>query len=540
MQKTICSLLFILIIFTGFRTKASHLTGGELTYIYTGTPNEYLINLRFYGGCYSTAAGFIQYKPTVFVCISSVSQNYSDTITLNFIGTLDSIPAPPCGSICTIGPNDGYTADYQGIVQLPHTASDWKFVYYECCRLGVVNNGWEPSLIVDAHLNNLWVDHSSPTLNHVSQLSFCIGNNFSYDLGATHINGDSLTYSIIEPRGGEMQCPINDTTSIYGPPYSINYPFSSSTPILLDHHTGILNFTPSNVANYIIAVLVSEYRGGDLIGTVRRDILLYFISNCVSANPSITSQPLSPIICDNDSTTYSVSCINASGYRWKRNINGIFTDIQNDSVFSGANTNNLKIKNPPFLLNNFEFFCSINSSCGPSITSDTIKFHIRPTTTPVFNIDTSLCYNSSPLNLENYVSLIGGIFNGTGVNNNMFNPTISGIGNHSISYSFVNQFGCSTTVFDTVYVDACNDLDEIKSLVGCSIYPNPTSNILHLNGLQNQSLIAIYDVTGKMVLQVEGDTNSNNSINIASLTPGFYQCRIRQSSQTSVLSFVKQ
>ena len=144
--------------------------------------------------------------------------------------------------------------------------------------MGAINS-WDPSLIVDAHLNNLWVDHSSPTLNQVSQLSFCVGNNFSYDLGATQINGDSLTYSIIEPRGGDIQCPINDTTSSYGPLYSVNYPFSSSTPIILNHQTGILNFTPSNVANYIIAVLVSEYRNGDLIGTVRRDILIYFIGN---------------------------------------------------------------------------------------------------------------------------------------------------------------------------------------------------------------------------------------------------------------------
>jgi hypothetical protein len=538
MKKTFCLLLFVLLIFTGYRTKASHLLGGELTYVYTGTPNEYLIHFRFYGGCYGTAADYIQYKPTVSVCISSVSQNYSDTITLNFIGVLNYIPAPPCGSICPLSSNDGYTADYQGIVQLPHAASDWKFVWFECCRVGAINS-WDPSLIVDAHLNNLWVDHSSPTLNQVSQLSFCVGNNFSYDLGATQINGDSLTYSIIEPRGGDIQCPINDTTSSYGPLYSVNYPFSSSTPIILNHQTGILNFTPSNVANYIIAVLVSEYRNGDLIGTVRRDILIYFIGNCISANPYITSQPLSPIICDNDSTSYSLSCINASGYRWKRNVNGSFADIQNDSVFSGANSNILTVKNPPFVLNNFEFFCQINSSCGPGINSDTIKFHIQPSTNPVFNIDTSLCSNSSSLNLENYVSPIGGVFNGTGVNNTSFNPAISGNGNHLISYTFLNQFGCSSTVFDTIFVDACNDLGEIIKLSEYSIYPNPTSDILNLNGLQNQSLVAIYDVTGKLVLQAEVDKNSNNSINIASLSPGFYHCRIQQNNQTAELSFIK-
>jgi len=43
-----------------------------------------------------------------------------------------------------------------------------------------------------------------------------------------------------------------------------------------------------------------------------------------------------------------------------------------------------------------------------------------------------------------------------------------------------------------------------------------------------------------MVMQVEVDKNSNNSINIASLSPGFYQCRIRQNNQSKVHSFIKE
>jgi hypothetical protein len=156
-----------------------------------------------------------------------------------------------------------------------------------------------------------------------------------------------------------------------------------------------------------------------------------------------------------------------------------------------------------------------------------------------FALDTTLCENGSPLDLTNYVSPIGGTWTGFGVVGNNFNPASTGAGSFAINYTYTDLNGCIGSAIDSITVDVCSGLNDngISELV---LYPNPTSDILHLNGLQNQALVAIYDVTGKMVLQVEVDKNSNNSINIASLSSGFYQCRISQSSQTSVLSFVKQ
>jgi hypothetical protein len=156
-----------------------------------------------------------------------------------------------------------------------------------------------------------------------------------------------------------------------------------------------------------------------------------------------------------------------------------------------------------------------------------------------FALDTTLCENGSPLDLTNYVSPIGGTWTGFGVVGNNFNPASTGAGSFEINYTYADLNGCIGSSVDSITVDICSGLNDNETL-NLSLYPNPTSDILHLNGLQNQSLVAIYDVTGKMVLQVEVDKNSNNSINIASLNPGFYQCSIRQSTQTSVLSFVKQ
>jgi hypothetical protein len=155
-----------------------------------------------------------------------------------------------------------------------------------------------------------------------------------------------------------------------------------------------------------------------------------------------------------------------------------------------------------------------------------------------FALDTTLCENGSPLDLTNYVSPIGGTWTGWGVTGNTFNPTSTGAGSFEINYTYADLNGCVGSSTDSITVDVCSGLND-NEIPNLSLFPNPTSDILHLNGLQNQSLVAIYDVTGKMVLQVEVDKNSNNSINIASLSPGFYHCRIQQNNQTAELSFIK-
>lgn len=153
-------------------------------------------------------------------------------------------------------------------------------------------------------------------------------------------------------------------------------------------------------------------------------------------------------------------------------------------------------------------------------------------------LDTTLCENGSPLDLTNYVSPTGGTFTGWGVNGNNFDPASSGAGSFAINYSYTDLNGCVGSSIDSITVDICSGLNDNETL-NLSLYPNPASNILHLNGLQNQSLVSIYDVTGKMVLQVEVDKNSNNSINIAALNPGFYQCRIIQNNESQELPFIK-
>jgi len=88
------------------------------------------------------------------------------------------------------------------------------------------------------------------------------------------------------------QCPSNESPVTFVNPYSATYPFSSSNPITINSTNGIVNFTPNLVQVGVMAVLVSEYRNGFLIGTVRRDIQINIISQCNPILPSFDNSIL--------------------------------------------------------------------------------------------------------------------------------------------------------------------------------------------------------------------------------------------------------
>jgi hypothetical protein len=196
------------------------------------------------------------------------------------------------------------------------------------------------------------------------------------------------------------------------------------------------------------------------------------------------------------------------------------------------------------LLFNGNYYSTAGSYIFPYTTStgcdSIVELNLSINFLPIvsFTLDTTLCENGSPLDLTNYVSPIGGTWTGWGVIGNTFDPASSGAGSFEINYTYTDFNGCVGSSRDSITVDVCSGLYD-NGIPNLSLFPNPTSDILHLNGLQNQALVTIYDVAGKLVLQVEVDKNSNNSINTASLAPGFYHCRIQQNNQTAELSFIK-
>jgi hypothetical protein len=80
------------------------------------------------------------------------------------------------------------------------------------------------------------------------------------------------------------------------------------------------------------------------------------------------------------------------------------------------------------------------NGCSGS-TTQSIDVNASPSIT--LNFPNFICLNGSPVTLNATPS--GGIFSGAGVVGNTFNPSVSGIGTFSISYTFTDGNGCTST-----------------------------------------------------------------------------------------------
>ena len=192
--------------------------------------------------------------------------------------------------------------------------------------------------------------------------------------------------------------------------------------------------------------------------------------------------------------------------------------------------------------NNFQ----INNASGSSFTSFisgnyTVK--VIDGTCNTFSAITNVIVNQNPVvslaslssfinNNSNSITLVGtpngGIYIGSGVSGNSFNPQLSGLGNKTVTYNYTNSNNCSgsasssTIVYDTTGV-VCTSYDTtfitvtdtliinahfagLNNTIGTTtikIYPNPTSDIIYIHTGDFSSLsgstIKITDVLGQTI-----------------------------------------
>jgi gliding motility-associated-like protein len=280
----IAMLVSALIGFTPTETKASHWTGGDITYTYVSA-NTFLMRFRFYRDASGIGAPI-----TINLCYSSNTLGFNSNVILNPLGPGVPITQTPC-----VPPGTGYNIEeyiYEGVVVLPQAASDWRFGFSECCRNGAITTIQPNDGYVYCTLDNLnFPTDNSPQFAFQPVTEFCVNNAFYFQQGASDPDGDSLVFSLTAALGAPVSCPHNPTSVTYLPGYSAAAPFSSSVPFTCDPNNGTIYFLPNLVQTGVMAVLVEEFdrftqaKKGETI----RDIQVNINANCNIIPPAYDS-----------------------------------------------------------------------------------------------------------------------------------------------------------------------------------------------------------------------------------------------------------
>jgi hypothetical protein len=123
----------------------------------------------------------------------------------------------------------------------------------------------------------------------------------------------------------------------------------------------------------------------------------------------------------------------------------------------------------------------------------------------------------------------------------------TGIGYDVQTYSVkvINQYACVDSAMISVIFsfEACTGISETPGEFGFHIWPNPATDLLHVETDQPQAslMITVTGITGVVVLRnhLPGENITARTLDLSTLAPGFYLIRVQSPAFVRSLKFVK-
>lgn len=332
------------------KAQATHIVGGEVTYVYLGG-NNYRIRIDIYQDCLTGEPPAIAQDNPAFLSIfdgkgnrllsDSIPSSSSLLIPDNFSNECINNKPKTCLNRLT------FIRTYN----LPPNGSGYEIVYQRCCRNGGIVNIVDPGSTGATYYcmippplvtpEGVMYNNSAVFKNYPPQI-ICINNPIFYDHSAVDPDGDSLSYEFCTAYAGGSPTdakPVPLTTNFqpvtYAFGYSANQPMRGNPPLQIDAKTGLITGTPVQLNRYVVTVCCHEWRKGVKINTVTREFQ-FVVTNCskaVVANiPQLSDEPNTYIV---QCAGYTVRFANLSTganesspypYSWDFGVPGISSD----------------------------------------------------------------------------------------------------------------------------------------------------------------------------------------------------------------------
>ena len=301
-------LLILLVSFSFFKTHATHIMGGEITWQCIKDPTnpnvgKYIFTMKLYRDCDGTTLS----QSAENIQVWENGNNFMN-ISCNFMSiadispTCDNVnsgnPQLDCYGFNPVGAVEEYV--YQSLpIQIMGTppATGWHFTWDLCCRNAAITNLLAPDtqgftlrasmypftdpitgLVLPA---NPCFD-SSPVFNEIPKTIICSGYPFAYSHNASDPEIDSIRYYWAEPLddGFFSYDPNPANNSPAAIPFVGGYTFSSPIPgsPSLNPISGEISYYSNTSGNYVTVTRVIAFKCGQKIAEIHRDIQVVLIA----------------------------------------------------------------------------------------------------------------------------------------------------------------------------------------------------------------------------------------------------------------------
>ncbi|MFT4661343.1 MAG: gliding motility-associated-like protein [Patiriisocius sp.] len=285
MKKILASIIFLIAFnYVG----ATHIIGGDFTVQHI-SDSTFEVTLTLFRDCGGAGAPL---DPTIHV---SAYEEGTDVPRpeLDIDMTLNDAVFPTLGDNCFTPGICLEIGTYITTITLPDFETGYYFTWERCCRNPSITNIVDPmdaGMVFLVTVADPSIDNSTPIFQpYPTDGYLCINGTNAIDFSATDVDGDSLVYRLETPLQGELSGdgdignPV-PAPNLGGPkphlecswlaPYDLTNICDGTPPMSIDSETGILTANPDDIGFYVLAIAIDEYRDGNLISTIRREIQL--------------------------------------------------------------------------------------------------------------------------------------------------------------------------------------------------------------------------------------------------------------------------
>jgi hypothetical protein len=136
---------------------------------------------------------------------------------------------------------------------------------------------------------------------------------------------------------------------------------------------------------------------------------------------------------------------------------------------------------------------------------------------------TLACLNDGLVTLNGMPS--GGLYGGTGVAGNFFDPSI-GAGNYYSNYTYTDVNGCTAMDSVNISVSICTGIKTVANGSSIILYPNPAIDYFIVNSNSHSVLnLIVTDALGKLILK-QTIGSDIEKINTSQFAKGIYFIQI--------------
>ncbi|TVR76525.1 MAG: T9SS C-terminal target domain-containing protein [Chitinophagaceae bacterium] len=239
-------------------------------------------------------------------------------------------------------------------------------------------------------------------------------------------------------------------------------------------------------------------------------------------------------VCDDDVTLTASG--SPAGYTWFSDMDGT-DEIGTGSVF-----------NTTLSAGSYTFYVAASSdSCMSPIVP--VNFTVNEAPTVEFVLENTLLCDDDAAIVLSGENPSGGIFTGSGVSGNMFNPTTAGLGVHEITYTYLSTNGCSGEAYAEIEVERCTGIELSKeNSTNINVFPTIFEHTLNVEFMHqyNNSFsysLTLTDVTGRLILEKDIQFSAKDFSlqlnNLEGIAPGLYVLNIQGNEESISFKVLK-